>query len=69
MDSIKVYVKSKEAFGWPDHPPEPVPLSKPSSSSGSQKVEGESSNVMPLFSNRKLTPVNRLVLVVVECGM
>ena len=61
IDSIKVYGKTKEAFGWPDDPPDDFPSAAgavlPSSTSASPANESEaivSSPPVPLTSLDKL---------------
>lgn len=55
VDSIKVYVKTKEAFGWPEDSedfPEPTAQSKPapvaSTSNGLNTVEPDTNVCLPI---------------------
>ena len=64
IDCIKVYTRSKTAFGWPEDPP--VSTLSPSKRgsgqvSGSQGAESEEegSDLSQLVSSRKVTPVDR----------
>ena len=67
VDTIHVYVKSKEAFGWPEHPP-PAPAAPPSSgktplgasSAGGAQGEGEGGmEVMPVMRSKDCSAVDR----------
>ncbi len=68
VDSIKVYSKTKEAFGWPDDPPDDFPSATgtnlPSSTSASPANESESivSPPVPLTSLDKLVASSLEVL-------
>lgn len=61
IDSIKIYVKTKEAFGWPEdqedfpEPPSGKLAVPPSGSGGLTGLDVDSNNMMPL----PLTSVDR----------
>lgn len=58
VDCIKVYGKARDVFGWPEHPPPPLPSTKVLSH---EAEEDDSPEVMPLTSAKPLSPADRLV--------
>ena len=64
VDTIHVYVKSKESFGWPEHPP-PAPSSAPAggktpASAAAGQGEGDGGvEVMPVVHSKDCSAVDR----------
>lgn len=54
LDSVKVYTKTKEAFGWPDDPQEEIPSTPGMGSAASMDNEAEIVNSVP-----PLTPADK----------
>ena len=58
VDTIHVYVKSKDSFGWPEHPPPPPAPSTKATQGGaaappsSQGDGGEGSEVLPVVPSK-----------------
>ena len=65
VDTIHVYVKSKEAFVWPEHPLPPQPSSKSTRTGpggGPSTTEGDAeqgSEVMPVVLNKDCSAMDR----------
>ena len=47
LDSVKVYSKTKEAFGWPDDPQEEIPSTPGLGAAASVDTETEIINSVP----------------------
>ena len=47
LDSVKVYTKTKEAFGWPDDPQEEIPSTPGLGSAAAVDTETEIVNSVP----------------------
>ena len=47
LDSVKVYTKTKEAFGWPDDPQEEIPSTPGLGTAAAVDTEAEIVNAVP----------------------
>ena len=47
LDSVKVYTKTKEAFGWPDDPQEEIPSTPGLGTAAAVDTEAEIVNSVP----------------------
>ena len=60
IDTIMVYVKSKEAFGWPEQSPDTPPLStSPCDGSSPTDTVDKGSEVIPLVVSKGYTAMDR----------
>ncbi|XP_022084216.1 E3 ubiquitin-protein ligase UBR4-like isoform X1 [Acanthaster planci] len=73
VDSIKVYGKTKENFGWPDDPPDDFPSTSggganlpPTSSSAAPAAETETATVTAAVATTTLSSLDRLVAASLE---
>ena len=73
VDSIKVYGKTKENFGWPDDPPDDYPSTSggganlpPTSSSAAPAAETETTTVSAAVTTTTLSSLDRLVAASLE---
>lgn len=57
LDSVKVYTKTKEAFGWPDDPQEEIPSTPGLGTAAAVDTETEIVNSVP-----PLTAVDKYVV-------
>lgn len=58
IDSIQVYVCTKESFGWPEHPPDSLPKAKVSQD-GTTPTEEERSDLIPFVTSKPFTPMDK----------
>ena len=59
VDCIRVYSKTKDEFGWPEHLPTPsISTGKKAEQKGEKQEEGE---VVQAAVSRSLSPVDRYV--------
>ena len=58
IDNIQVYARTKEAFGWPEHPPDSFPKPK-GTQDGATPTEDESSDVMPFATSKSITATDK----------
>ena len=64
VDTIQIYVKSKESFMWPEHTPLPAPATKTPHDGPSPTAQGDGeqgSEVMPMVLNKDCSVVDRCV--------
>ena len=54
VDNIEVYARTKESFGWPEHPPESLPKSN-----GATTTEEGTSDLMPFFTSKPFTAMDK----------
>jgi len=63
VDCIRVYGKAKDVFGWPEHPPDPLPPvgKTPAAATATTTHSGEEENLdlVSLTSNKPLSLVDR----------
>ena len=59
VDTIRVYGKSKEVFGWPEHPPEPVASKITRDTSSPVDTVDQSSEVLPMVINKGCTAADK----------
>lgn len=58
VDCIRVYGKAKDVFGWPEHPPDPLPPVEKTPSSSvttTHQRQEENMEVVPLTSAKPLS--------------
>lgn len=54
VDNVEVYARTKESFGWPEHPPESLPKSN-----GTSTTEESTSDLMPFFTSKPFTATDK----------
>lgn len=72
LDSIKVYGKTKDIFGWPDESEETASTSLTGPSNANLSLPGIASGTVSDINTQRLTPIDKMVsnmLEVLDCGL